>query len=110
MERRALTLWNLYRTSGTLIDQSVTPSLNISNLALTFGVRGPADISFEPALEGRVRTGSGLETSMLGTIGARAVVNRGGWAVVPGFGFSMGTMESATLTGFRGSLAVRLGR
>lgn len=106
----ALTLWNLYRTSGTLIDQSTSPSLNIANAALTFGVRGPGNMSFEPALEGRVRSGSGLETSMLGTLGARAVINRGGWAIVPGFGFSMGTMESATLTGLRGSLAVRLGR
>jgi hypothetical protein len=103
-------LWNLFRSAGNLIDGATLPQSNITNASLSFGVRGPADISFEPTLESRIRTGAGIGTSILGQLGARAVVNRGGWAVVPGFGFSMGTMEDATLTGFRGSLAVRLGR
>jgi hypothetical protein len=106
----SLVLWNLYRSEGELIGGETLPSSNITNASLGFGVRGPADISFEPTLETRIRTGGGLGTSVLGVLGARAVVNRGGWAVVPGFGFSMGTMESATLTGFRASLAARLGR
>ena len=106
----AFTLWNLFRSNGTLIDQSTSPSANITNAALSFGVRGPADLVLEPALETRVRTEQGAGTSFLGTLGSRLVINRGGWAVVPGFGFSVGTMESATLTGWRGTLALRLGR
>jgi len=39
----------------------------------------------------------------------RFYVNRGGWAVVPGFGFTVGSMESATLSGFRSSLGIRIG-
>ena len=105
-----LNVWNLYRSSGTLIDQSTSASANIANASLAFGIRGPADIVLEPALETRVRTEQGAGTSFLGSVGSRLVVNRGGWAIVPGFGFSVGTMESSTLTGLRGSLAVRLGR
>ena len=105
-----LNVWNLFRSSGTLIDQSTSPSANITSASLGFGVRGPADMVFEPAVETRVRTQQGTDLSVLGTIGARLVVNRGGWAMVPGFGFSMGTMDSATLTGLRGSLAIRLGQ
>jgi hypothetical protein len=103
-------LWNLFRSSGTLIDQSASPRANITNATLAFGVRGPADMVLEPSLETRVRAEQGAGTSFLGTVGTRLVVNRGGWAIVPGFGFSVGTMESATLTGLRGSLAVRMGR
>ena len=106
----SLYVWNLYRSSGTLIDQSTSPRANIANASLAFGVRGPADMVLEPAVEARLRTEQGAGTSFLGTVGSRLVVNRGGWAIVPGFGFAVGTMNSATLTGFRGSLAVRLGQ
>jgi hypothetical protein len=106
----SFTLWNLFRSSGTLIDQSTSPRANIANASLAFGVRGPSDLVLEPAIEARLRSQQGSGTSFLGTIGSRLVVNRGGWAIVPGFGFSVGTMESATLTGMRGSLAIRLGR
>lgn len=106
----ALNVWNLFRSSGTLIDQSTSPRANIANASLAFGVRGPGDVVFEPSFESRLRTEQGAGTSFLGTIGARLVVNRGAWALVPGFGFAVGTMESSTLTGLRGSLAIRLGR
>ena len=106
----AFNVWSLFRSSGTLIDQSTSPSANITNASLAFGVRGPADLVLEPAVEARVRTEQGARASFLGTIGSRLVVNRGGWAIVPGFGFAVGTMESSTLTGLRGSLAIRLGQ
>lgn len=106
----ALNIWNLFRSSGTLIDRSTSPHANIANASLAFGVRGPGDVVFEPSFETRVRTEQGAGASFLGTIGSRLVVNRGGWAIVPGFGFAIGTMESSTLTGLRGSLAVRIGR
>ncbi len=106
----SLNVWNLFRSSGTLIDQSTSPRANIANASLAFGVRGPGDIMVEPAFEARLRTEQGAGSSFLGTMGSRLVVNRGGWALVPGFGFSIGTMDSATLTGLRGSLAIRLGQ
>jgi hypothetical protein len=103
-------MWNLFRTSGTLIDgTSKSPSGNITNAMMTFGLRGPADIGVEPSVETRVWTQEGSKTSFLGTFGLRFYVNRGGWAIVPGLGFSIGTMESATLSGFRSTLGIRLG-
>jgi hypothetical protein len=36
-------------------------------------------------------------------------VDRGRWAIVPGFGFSVGTMQSAALSGFKATLGMRLG-
>lgn len=106
----AITVWNLFRTSGTLIDQSVSPRANITSASLMLGVRGPADMVFEPGVEARLRAQPGSDPGFLGTAGARLVFNRAGWAIVPGFGFSIGTMESASLTGFRGSLGIRLGQ
>ena len=57
-------LWNLLRTSGTLIDQSTSPRANITNAMLLFGIRGPADISIEPSIE------------VVGECGARAARRR----------------------------------
>jgi len=103
-------LWNLYRTSGTLIDgTSKSPSGNIANALVAFGVRGPADIGVEPSVETRLWTQEGSRTSFLGTLGMRFYVNRGSWSIVPGFGFTVGSMESATLSGFRSSLGIRIG-
>ncbi|HEX7939375.1 MAG TPA: hypothetical protein VF483_10315 [Gemmatimonadaceae bacterium] len=101
--------WNLYRTSGTLINGSVSPSANISNALMAFGLRGPAGINVEPSVEARVFTQQGAQTSFLTNVGMRFVYNRGPWAVVPGFGFSVGQLETATVTGFHSTLAVRVG-
>ena len=106
----SVVLWNLYRTSGTLIDgTSKSPSGNITNAMVTFGVRGPADIGVEPSMETRLWTQEGSKTSFLGTLGMRFYVNRGNWAIVPGFGFTVGSMESSTLSGLRSSLGIRIG-
>ena len=106
----SVVLWNLYRTNGTLIDQSASPSGNITNAMVIFGVRGPSNITVEPSVETRLWTQQGSQTSFLSTLGMRLFVDRGSWAVVPGFGFSIGTLESATLTGMRATLAARIGR
>jgi hypothetical protein len=105
----ALVVWDLYRTSGTLIDTSASPSGNITNALVTLGLRGPREIRIEPSIETRLWTQEGSRTSYLGTLAMRFVVNRGGWAIVPGFGFSVGSMESASLTGYRATLGVRFG-
>jgi len=102
-------VWNMFRTSGTLINQSPSPSGNITNALVALGVRTRGNVSVEPSIETRVWTQAGSKTSYLGTLGLRFSVNRGMWSVVPGFGFSMGSMDGATLTGLRASLGMRLG-
>lgn len=102
-------VWNLYRTSGTLINNDPSPWGNITNAMMTFGIRGPADVSIEPSIETRLWVQDRSKSSFLTSLGMRFFVNRGSWAVVPGFGFTLGSMESATMSGFRGTLGVRLG-
>lgn len=102
-------VWNLFRSSGTLIDQSASPSANITNALMAFGLRGPWGIGVEPSVEARVFTQQNARTSFVSNLGMRFVYNRGQWAVVPGFGFSLGQLETATVTGFRSTLAVRVG-
>ncbi|MEX2152857.1 MAG: hypothetical protein WD825_05910 [Gemmatimonadaceae bacterium] len=102
-------LWNLYRTSGTQIDQSPSPSGNITNATMSFGIRAPGDIGVEPSIETRVWTEQKATASFLGTLGMRLYIDRGRWAIVPGAGFSIGTMQSATLSGFKATLGMRFG-
>ena len=101
-------LWNLYRTSGTLINGSGSPSGNITNATMAFGFRA-SSVRIEPTMEARLWTQENSKTSVLTTLGSRIFIDRGGWAVIPGFGFSLGTMEGATLSGFRGTLGMRFG-
>jgi hypothetical protein len=108
-----LVLWNLYRSSGTLINNSPSPSGNITNAMMAFGIRGPADVGIEPSVEAKVFTQQNARTSFLANMGLRFYINRGSWAAVPGFGFTFGQMDagptSATVTGMRATLAVRVG-
>jgi hypothetical protein len=105
----SLVLWNLYRASGTQIDGNASPSGNITNAMLTFGVRAPGDVGIEPSIETRMWTEEGSKSSFLGTLGLRAYIDRGRWAVVPGGGFSVGSMTGATLNGFKATLGIRVG-
>lgn len=102
-------MWNLYRTTGRQIDQSPSPRGNIANAMLTVGLPGPGGTSIEPSIETRVWAEQNAETSLLGTVGVRMFVDRGGWAIVPGAGLTVGTMQSARLSGFRATLGMRLG-
>ena len=105
----SLVVWNLYRSSGTLINGSTSPVGNITNALIAFGVRAPGDIRVEPSVEARLWAQEKSVGSFLMNFGLRFAIDRGNWAVVPGFGFSMGAMETATLTGFRASLGMRFG-
>ena len=102
-------VWNLYRSSGTLINNDPSPWGNITNAMMSFGIRGPADVGIEPSIETRFWAQDKSKSSFLGTFGMRFFVNRGTWSVVPGFGFTLGAMESSTLTGFRATLGMRYG-
>ena len=105
----SLVVWDLYRGSGTLINGSASPFGNITNALLAFGVRAPGDVRVEPSVEMRFWGQEKSVGSFLTNLGMRFFVDRGGWAIVPGFGVSMGSMETATLTGFRASLGMRFG-
>jgi hypothetical protein len=109
-----LVVWNLFRTSGTLINGSASPSANITNALMALGIRGPADVGIEPSVETKVFTQQNARTSFLANMGLRFYINRGSWAAVPGFGFAFGQMDagtsSATVTGARATLAIRIGR
>ena len=102
-------LWDMYRTAGTLIDGSASPVGNITNALMGFGVRAPGNTSLEPSAEMRVWTQEGSKTSFMTTLGLRLSIPRGRMLIVPGFGFSMGAMEGASLNGFRGTLGMRIG-
>ena len=109
----SVSLWNLYRTGGTLIDQSPAARDNITNAMLAFGIRS-RNVIIEPSLESRLWMRQGEDMSVLGTLGLRFTVNRGSWAIIPGAGFTVGNLtaatESASLTGYRATLAIRVGR
>jgi hypothetical protein len=109
----SVSLWNLYRTGGTLIDQSPAVRDNITNAMLAMGFRSRR-VVIEPSLESRMWMRQGENVSVLGTVGLRFTVNRGSWAIIPGAAFTAGNLtagtESASLTGYRGTLAVRIGR
>jgi hypothetical protein len=105
----SVVVWNLYRASGTQIDGNASPSGNITNALVSFGVRAPGNVGIEPSIETRLWTEEGSKSSFLGTLGLRAYVDRGRWAVIPGFGFSVGSMTSATLSGFKATLGIRVG-
>ena len=104
----SVVVWNLYRASGTQIDGNASPSGNITNALISFGTR-VRDIGIEPSVETRIWTEEGSKSSFLGTLGVRAHIDRGSWAVIPGAGFSVGSMTGATLSGFKATLGVRLG-
>ena len=105
----SLVVWNLYRATGTQIDGNASPSGNITNATLAFGIRAPGDVGVEPSVETRLWTEQGSKSSFLGTLGMRLYIDRGRWAIVPGAGFSVGTMQTATLSGFKATLGMRFG-
>lgn len=104
----SIVFWDLFKTSGTAADSSKSPAGNLANATVIFGVKGPANIGIEPSIETRMSSQANA-TAFLGTIGLRLYINRGNWAIVPSTGFTIGSLESATLTGYRVLLAVRYG-
>lgn len=115
--RFSLTGWNLYRMSGTLADGSVIDKEDVASGSLAYGISF-GDAVLEPNVEGRTWYQPGSTTSYLGTFGLRLAFNMGGVAIVPSGGFSVGQLaaasagavgnQTATLTGFHGTLTIRL--
>jgi hypothetical protein len=111
----SLNAWDLFRTTGTLSDGTALDHENITNAALSYGVRvGWGTI--EPNVEGRTWTQAGSSTSLMATFGVRSQIAVAGMSVLPSVGFSVGRVAAqdnalnttASLTGFHATLAVRL--
>ncbi|HEY9227281.1 MAG TPA: hypothetical protein VIP11_11575 [Gemmatimonadaceae bacterium] len=116
--RLSISGWNLFRMKGTLVDGSTLDRENITNAALSYGVPLGSSAVLEPNVEGRSwLQGGGASTSFMGTLGVRLALSVGGFSILPGGGFSFGQIAAAeasgvnttaSLTGFHGTLAIRL--
>ncbi|HVZ78417.1 MAG TPA: hypothetical protein VG818_10585 [Gemmatimonadaceae bacterium] len=108
----AVSAWDLYRASGQVADGTRTGRENIASGAVAVGFHS-GDITIEPSVEGRVWTQDGFDTSYMGIGGLRANFNFNGFAVTPFVGYAAGSMAgsagASSLSGFRGTLAIRLG-
>lgn len=106
--------WNLFRAKGTIVDGSVLDHENISSGELAYSIpAGSATI--EPSVEGRMWSQVNASASYFGTIGLAAQFGSGTFSVVPSVGYTAGTIatpaaasSTATLTGFRGMLTIRI--
>ena len=104
--------WDLFRASGELADHTITGRENIANTGVAVGFHS-GDLTIEPSLEGRVWTQDAVPTSYMGTVGLRLNYDFGGYAITPFAGYTAGVVGSTTgnsnMTGFRATLAIRLG-
>ena len=104
--------WDLYRRSGTIFTGERIGPENIANVLLGVGFQTMAGV-LEPSLEARSWTQQDLSTSMLGTLGVRYTVDTGGFAITPSVGYTVGRFaavaSTASMTGLRAALAIRLG-
>lgn len=105
--------WDLFRASGQVVNAPVTGRENIANAGLALGFHPDPRVVIEPSLEGRVWTQDSLPASYMGTAGVGLNVEMGGYAISPFAGYTFGRigepLQNASLTGFRATLAIRLG-
>lgn len=116
--RLSLTGWNLLRTKGTLADSTLLDHENITNGQLAYGIPVGSSMVVEPNVEGRAWMQVGASTSYLGTFGLRMQIAAGAFTILPSAGFSIGQIAAAdpavginttaNMTGFHGTLGIRL--
>ena len=115
--RLSITGWNLFRSKGTLADGSVLDHENITNGALAYGIPVGEYTVIEPNVEARMWTQVGASSSSMGTFGVRMQIGAGAFSILPSGGFSVGKVAAAdatagnttaSLTGFHGTLAIRM--
>jgi hypothetical protein len=111
-----LSMWNLFRTSGTLADSSYLGRENVSNVVVGYGMQF-GETRVEPTAELRSWMQSGTPTSLIANVGVRLNFLLGGLAVSPSAGYSIGRIASegttggsttASVSGLRAMLAVRV--
>lgn len=108
--------WNLYRTAGTLADSSYIGHENIASGAMGYSIPGLGG-RIEPSVEVRHWLQADAPSSLRATLGLGLRFNAGPFGVAPSAGYTVGsvatrqqdgTNTTSSLTGFRGTLAVRL--
>lgn len=114
----SVTAWNMFRGAGTLADSSALGHENLTNVAVAYGFAAGTG-RFEPTIELRNWIQDGASTSMMANMGVRYLINIGGLGFAPSAGYSIGKLASqtatganttASLSGFRAALAVRVGQ
>jgi hypothetical protein len=116
--RFSISGWNLFRTKGTLADSSELDHENIANGQIAYGLNVGANTVIEPNVGGRMWTQVGSSTSFMSTFGLRMQIGSGMFSILPSAGFSIGQVAAAdptlgvnttaNLTGWHGTLAIRL--
>lgn len=115
-------LWNLYRSTGQLVDGAEVPWDNISNASVTLSMRTGAGVTIEPNVQVRSWLQSVAATeseaartdrSLLAEVGLRTRLAMGPLVVYPGAGYTVGSFaagadQQAGLRGFRASLGVQV--
>ena len=120
-----LSAWNLTRLSGERAGNVEAPGENITNVALTAGIRA-LRTTLEPHIELRHWTMDGERAGTLGQFGMRLRMPLGRFTAFPGAAFTTGSFivippdpadgsepppsESYPLSGWRGMLTLRYGR
>lgn len=104
--------WNLYRLAGQQFGGDA-PAENVANLNAAYSVElGP--VLLQPSLEGRFWQADGARAGQLTNLNVRLRLGNGVFSFFPSVGYSMGTLYNLTtgdptdVTGFRGSLTMRL--
>jgi len=105
-------VWNLFRASGTLADGTATGTESVSDISAAYG-RGMGAGRIEPAFDVRLWSQADIPTSFQSTVSMRYEWTSGRLAFSPMAGFTFGSMgtttaESASLSGFRAQLTLRM--
>lgn len=107
-----LSAWNLFRSSGSLADSTLTGSESVTDISAAYGRRIGAG-RIEPGFSFRTWSQADIPTSLQSTVSLRYEWTAGRMAFSPMAGFTFGSMgtttaESASLSGFRAQLTFRM--
>ena len=106
-----LSVWNLFRSSGTLANGSVSGTESITDVSAAYGLALGGG-RLEPGLNVRTWMQEDASTSLQSTATLRYERSFGRLVMAPGLGFTFGKVaagptETASLTGFRAQLTFR---
>lgn len=105
--------WNLYRAQGEFVSGSKSPWENVANVSAGVGFNA-GDLYIQPSVEGRFWQRDGYRAGALANMGVRLRFNMGAFSVNPSAGYTIGKLytqgggPSIDVTGFKGSLLIRL--
>jgi len=115
-----ISAWNLYRAKGELFSGATSPWEDVLNGSLAVGFNA-GSLYIQPMVEGRlwqvgptVTGESSYQAGTLANLGVRFRFNMGVFSVNPSGGYAFGNLyqqaggAAQTLTGFKGTLLIRL--